>query len=171
MTPALVLSQTLDVLARNELCEMLHSGFKISDNSARMAFLDPIGRTFYAEWERAAESTVASLRFAAGLGPDDPRVAQLVEELSADVDFSEMWKRQTVRAKTNETKRFNHPEAGPLMFSYQSFDVRGAPGQQLVVFGGIPGETSVACLKEGARNRDAPLRTSSVNRLSRASRR
>jgi transcriptional regulator with XRE-family HTH domain len=46
-SPALVLDQTLDVLARNRLCDRLHDGFAIIDNSARMVFLDPAGRTFY----------------------------------------------------------------------------------------------------------------------------
>jgi hypothetical protein len=136
------------VLARNELCEVLHSGFAIADNSARMAFLDPLGRSFYADWERAAESTVASLRLAAGLTPDDLALAGLVSELSAaSSDFTRLWEQQSVRAKTSEVKHFNHPGAGPLAFSYQSFDVRGVPGQQLVVFGGIPGDTSIARLR------------------------
>lgn len=143
-SPALVLDQTLDVLARNRLCDRLHDGFAIIDNSARMVLLDPAGRTFYEPWERAAESAVASLRLAAGQLPDDPSLQQLVRELStASAHFCDLWRRQVVRAKTNEVKHFEHPTAGALTFSYQSFDVRDVSGQQLVVFGHMDGDSSI----------------------------
>jgi len=81
-SPALVLSSTLDILARNELADALHSGFALNDNSARMCFLDPLGRTFYADWTLTAEGAVAALRLAAGQAPRDQRLTALVEELS-----------------------------------------------------------------------------------------
>lgn len=146
-SPALVLDASLDVLARNHLCEILHDGFTIVGNSARMVFLDPAGRSFYEPWDRAAESSVASLRLAVGRRPADESLRRVIAELSsASEEFRELWARQDVRAKTNEIKHLRHPRAGMLTFAYQSFDVRDAPGQQLVVFGSVENDPSSARL-------------------------
>lgn len=142
-TPAMVLSDTLDVLARNQLARGLYSGFTLDDNLLRMTFLDPEGRRFYLDWQRAAEASVANLRATAGHRPDDPTLVALVAELSGgSPEFAEMWGRQTVRGKTHEAKQFHHRDVGPMTLDYQAFDVRSAPGQQLVVYQAEPGSTS-----------------------------
>lgn len=134
-TPALVLSSTLDVLAGNTLALALFGGFAEQDNLARMLFLDPFARRFYVAWELAAESTVASLRAAARPDVEDRRLGALVRELAEGSEaFAALWLRQDVRAKRREVKRFDHPEVGPLALGFQTFDVCGAPGQQLVVY-------------------------------------
>lgn len=71
-TPAFVLGPALDVLAHNALAAALHSGFQRFDNLARMVFLDPAGRAFHRDRERAARSCVAELRAAYGCDPDSP---------------------------------------------------------------------------------------------------
>jgi len=141
-SPALILTDRLDVLARNPLAEMLHAGFASADNTARMVFADPAGRSFYQQWDDAATTAVATLQTAAGLDPGDERLRALVPELAGDIIFTKLWSRQIVRTKTAEVKHFQHPEAGPLRFAYRSFDIRGTSGQQLVVFGRIPGDNS-----------------------------
>ncbi|MEU6716357.1 helix-turn-helix transcriptional regulator [Nonomuraea sp. NPDC046802] len=146
-TPAMVLSDTLDVLARNGLARELYGGFVHDDNLLRMTFLDPEGRRFYVDWQRAAEAAVANLRAAAGARPDDPDVATLVEELTAgSAEFASLWARQGVRGKTHEPKRFHHAEVGHLELTYQAFDVRSAPGQQLVVYQAEAGSPSSQAL-------------------------
>ena len=42
-------------------------------NTARFLFLDPRARTFYAEWEKVANETVAALRGDRGAQPIRPR--------------------------------------------------------------------------------------------------
>ncbi|MBO3675687.1 helix-turn-helix transcriptional regulator [Streptomyces sp. NEAU-YJ-81] len=147
-TPALVLNRTLDILATNALADALYSPFRPADNLARMAFADPAGRTFYQDWDRAAQATVANLRQAAGYEPDNPRLLGLVDTLTGNsADFARLWESHTVRGKTQEAKRFQHPDVGPLTLSYQAFDVREAPGQQLVIYHAEPGSSSAEALR------------------------
>ncbi|WP_083976950.1 helix-turn-helix transcriptional regulator [Kitasatospora azatica] len=90
-TPAFILSPALDVLAYNALAAVLHSGFQRFDNLARMAFLDPAGRTFYQDWDRAANSCAAELRAAYGYTPDSPRITEVVDTLRAkSPEFAEL---------------------------------------------------------------------------------
>ncbi|GAA2329055.1 transcriptional regulator [Streptomyces violaceusniger] len=146
-TPAFVLNRTLDILATNALADALYSPFHPADNLARMAFADPAGRAFYQDWDRAAQATVGNLRQAAGHEPDNPRLRELVDTLSEDsADFARLWNSHTVRGKTQEAKRFLHPDVGPLTLSYQAFDVREAPGRQLVIYHAEPGSGSAEAL-------------------------
>ncbi|MEU4893324.1 helix-turn-helix transcriptional regulator [Streptomyces sp. NPDC044780] len=161
-TPAFVLNRTLDILAANALADALYSPFRPADNLARMAFADPAGRTFYTDWNRAAQATVANLRHAAGYEPDNPRLRELVDTLTrSSADFARLWDSHTVRGKTHEAKRFLHPDVGPLTLDYQAFDVREAPGQQLVIYHAEPGSSSAEALHllgsiHATRTRPAP---------------
>ncbi|WP_406138473.1 helix-turn-helix transcriptional regulator [Streptomyces sp. NBC_01089] len=146
-TPAFVLNTTLDILAGNALAEALYSPFDPADNLARMTFVDPAGRDFYTRWEWSAQATVANLRQAAGLDPDNPRLLALIGSLTAQsADFSALWQAHSVRGKTQEAKHLDHPDVGPLTLTYQAFDVRDAPGQQLVIYHAEPGSPSAQAL-------------------------
>ncbi|MCO5992081.1 helix-turn-helix transcriptional regulator [Actinoallomurus rhizosphaericola] len=146
-TPAYVMNRTLDILATNALADALYAPFDPADNLARMTFLDRAGRSFYTDWDRAAQATVANLRQAAGFDPNDPRLAELVRTLTdQSADFARLWNAHTVRGKTRDAKRFLHPDVGPLTLTYQAFDVRDAPGQQLVIYHAEPGGTDAQAL-------------------------
>jgi transcriptional regulator with XRE-family HTH domain len=141
--PALVLGRAYDVLARNALGDTLFSGFRRGANLLHAVFLDPDARAFYAEWERAAANTVAGFRLLHGAAPDDPRVRELLRGLlGGSREFARLWARHDARGKGVEVKRFVHPEVGPLELRMQAFDVRSAPGQQLVVYHAEPGSPS-----------------------------
>jgi hypothetical protein len=161
-TPAFVMSRTLDLLAVNALADALYAPFDPADNLARMTFLDPVGRGFYADWDRAAQATVANLREATGFDPDNPRLRELVRTLTEDnADFNRLWNAHTVRGKTQDAKHFIHPDVGPLTLTYQAFDVRDAPGQQLVIYHAEPGSPSAQSLNllgsiHATRRRPAP---------------
>ncbi|MFK8844776.1 helix-turn-helix domain-containing protein [Streptomyces sp. Ac-502] len=146
-TPAFVLGPTLDLLAVNALAEALFVPFRPADNLVRMVFADPAGRSFYADWNRAAEATVANLRQATGQDPDDPRLRELVRTLTGhSPDFARLWAAHAVRGKTRDAKHLLHPDVGPLALTYQAFDVRDAPGQQLVIYHAEPGSPSAQAL-------------------------
>ena len=146
-TPAFVMSRTLDLLATNALADALYAPFEPADNLARMLFLDPAARHFYTDRDRATQATVANLRQAAGFDPDEPRLRELVRTLTEhSADFTRLWNAHTVRGKTRDAKHFLHPDVGPLALTYQAFDVRDAPGQQLVIYHAEPGSPSAQAL-------------------------
>ncbi|MBY8883691.1 helix-turn-helix transcriptional regulator [Streptomyces sp. PTM05] len=161
-TPAFVMSRTLDLLATNALADALYAPFEPTDNLARMTFLDPAGRHFYGDWDRAAQAAVANLREAVGYDPDNPRLCELVGTLTEhSTHFTRLWHAHIVRGKTRDAKQLVHPDVGRLTLTYQAFDVRDAPGQQLVIYHAEPGSPSARALDllgslHATRRRDEP---------------
>ncbi|MEU9307377.1 helix-turn-helix transcriptional regulator [Streptomyces sp. NPDC048256] len=145
-TPAFVVGPALDVMAANSLATALHSGFDRFDNLARMVFVDPAGRDFYQDWERAAHSCVAEIRAAHGHDPASARIAEVVAELSAQSDeFAAIWRLHEVKSKSQECKQLKHPQVGGLYIELAAFTVNGAAHQQLVVYRAEPaGPTAAA---------------------------
>ncbi|MGW1057843.1 helix-turn-helix transcriptional regulator [Micromonospora rubida] len=147
-TPAIVMNHRLDLLARNALADAFYCDFASADNYARMTFLDPAGRMFFADWERSAQASVANLRLALGRDPHDRPALQLVAELTERApEFRSLWERNDVRGKTHEAKTFRHNAVGDLTLSYHAFDVRGAADQQLIVYQAEPNSRSAEALK------------------------
>jgi transcriptional regulator with XRE-family HTH domain len=145
--PALVLGPYLDVLAHNRLAERLYAGPPGGapgvGNMLRALFLDPGSRRMYPDWEDVAVETVASLRASAGSDLDDPRLIQLVGELSVkSADFGRLWARHEVRAKTSGVKRMISPSVGPITLTWESLSVTSAPGQLVVTYFAEPGSVS-----------------------------
>lgn len=145
--PAFVLNPAKDVLAVNAVAEALFSPFTAVDNLARMAFLDPAAPRFFRRWDSFAESVVAGLRHATGVHPDYPRLRELVGALNTGSEtFAALWDSHTVYGKTQDATELDHPQVGPLSLAAQSFDVRAAPGQMLVVYQPEPGSPSAEAL-------------------------
>jgi transcriptional regulator with XRE-family HTH domain len=146
-TPAMVYGRCMDVLAANSLADAVHGRPLRGENALRSIFLDPGARDFYADWEDVARDTVAWLRALAGADLDDPRLTELVGELSLkSEEFRRLWARHDVREKTSGTKRFVHPVVGELSLGYESFAIGGAPGQVLVVYHAEPGSRNEQAL-------------------------
>ncbi|TDD67399.1 XRE family transcriptional regulator [Jiangella aurantiaca] len=146
-TPALVVGRYLDVLAANPLAAALNSCQRPGANQVRSFFLDPVARDVYPDWEALAADTVASLRAAAGADLDDPRLTELVGELSLKSEvFRRLWARHDVRAKLAGTKRFRHPMVGELTLEYETLAVTSAPGQLVIAYHAEPGSPSEQAL-------------------------
>ncbi|MFE6174628.1 helix-turn-helix transcriptional regulator [Streptomyces sp. NPDC056464] len=147
-TPAFVVGPAVDIMAANSLAIALHNGFEKFDNLARMVFIDPAGREFFQEWERAAHSCVAEIRAAYGHAPESARIAEVVAELSAQSEeFAEIWHMHEVKGKSQEGKHLKHPHVGDLHIKFTAFTVNGAPHQQLVVYQAEPASPTAAAFE------------------------
>ncbi|MFE2164642.1 helix-turn-helix transcriptional regulator [Streptomyces sp. NPDC059447] len=145
--PAFIVDPVLDILAANALARALYSPFAPADNLARMVFLDPAGRRFHAPWDLTAKAVVGHLREAHGLRADQARLGELIDVLTRrSTDFAQLWNTHTVHGKTRAAKHFHHPDVGPLHLTYHAFDVREAPGQQLIVYHAEPDSPSADAL-------------------------
>ena len=146
-TPAFILSRHLDVLATNRLATALHPGCTPGENMLRTLFLESYAQDLYPDLDKVASETVASLRASAGADVDDPRLIELVGELSVKSEsFRRLWARHEVRAKTEGEKRIRHPLVGDVTFRFETLTVNGAEGQQLVVYHSEPGSPSERAL-------------------------
>lgn len=141
--PALVYNRAYDVLAANPIAEALFGDFGARGNLLSLVFTEPRSRQFYADWPAIAANSVAGFRRNYGEAPADPRVTAVLTELLADSpEFGELWARHDVRGKSQAAKTFRHPSVGTLTLAMQTFAVRSAPGQELVVYEAEPGSPS-----------------------------
>jgi len=134
--PALVLGRRHDVLASNPMSRALFTDFEAlparERNMARFMFLDETARDLYVDWASAARGTVAALHLYAGRHPTDPRLAELIGELSLrDEDFRRWWAEHDVFRYGHGVKRLNHPLVGALTLNYESLITADDPEQTL----------------------------------------
>jgi transcriptional regulator with XRE-family HTH domain len=146
-SPALIIGRRMDVLAANPIATALNPVCRVGTNMVRSTFLDPAMRELYADYDKNAADTVASLRASVGPDLDDPELIDLVGELSLKSEtFRKLWARHEVRDKSDGDKRFVHPLVGPLELRYETFSVNGADGQLLIVYNAAPGSASARAL-------------------------
>ncbi|GAB7046300.1 helix-turn-helix domain-containing protein [Catenuloplanes indicus] len=146
--PALLYGRAYDVLAANPLAEALFDGFPFSRNLMLTLFLAPGARTFYRDWPTAAANAVAGFRLAFGAAPHHPRVRDVLATLTEhSPDFRTLWADHRARGKSMDVKAFHHAEVGDLTLRMHTFDVRAAPGQELVVYHADPGTPSADALR------------------------
>src|SRR5262245_6073487 len=106
--PAIVANRYLDVLAANPAARALSSGFTPGENFLRWRFLAPTAREVFVDWDEATEGAVGGLLEVAGNDPDDPRLRELVDDLSGRSErFRELWARADVGYRQGIT-HLNH---------------------------------------------------------------
>lgn len=150
--PAWVRNDRGDVLAANELGRALFvdlmSEKVLPPNNARFTFLNPAARTFYADWQRAADDIVAILRSAAGRNPYDKDLTDLIGELSTrSEDFRTRWARHDVKHHRTGRKRLHHPIVGDLDLAFEAFELLDDPGLRINVYTADPDTPSEDALK------------------------
>ncbi|MYV55299.1 helix-turn-helix transcriptional regulator [Streptomyces sp. SID3212] len=142
-TPAFILGHAQDLLATNASADALYRDFTQRDNVLRMLFLDPVAKSFYRSPERARHRAVADLQRTAASSPQDPRILELVGELSVrSREFRSLWAREFTRVPPYEIKRVRHSVVGDLELRLEAFDIRSVPGQQLIILQAEPGSLS-----------------------------
>lgn len=141
--PAFVEGRYLDVLAVNPLAAALSPTLRVGENRLRSLFLDPAERELHPDWERTLPRLVAGFRRRVGGDVDDPRVVQLVGELSlASEEFRRVWARHDVKAIGSKSTRMAHPQLGDLTLDLAKLGVEGAEDQVMVVYHAEPGSES-----------------------------
>ena len=145
--PVVLVGRYRDVLASTPLAQAVNPGFTPGRNLLRDTFLDPAARDTYLDWDDIAAGAVAGLRASAGTDLDDPRLTDLVGELSLkSEDFRRMWARHDVRQRTAGAKRYRSPTSGVITLSYEAFTVAESAAQTLFVFSAEPGSPSEQAL-------------------------
>lgn len=145
--PAFVLGRRMDVLAWNRLASALMTDFDALParrrNYVRLVFTDPAMRDLYRNWPQVAQLCVAQLHMEVARDPHDPRLAELVGELSLlDPDFRRWWSDHRVAARTSGTKELRHPVVGDLTLDWDTLTLAGDTDLQLVSWSAEPGSAS-----------------------------
>lgn len=136
----MLFNRAYDLIAHNRLGEALFAPFDPETNLLLSIFLDPAARSFYDDWPAAARNAAGALRLAVGRSPRDPRLPQVVDTLQQhSLEFGRLWADPQVRGKSMDVKRLHHPLVGELDLTMQTFEVRSAPGQELIVYHPVPG--------------------------------
>ena len=161
--PAFIENGRLDVLAANPLARALYAPVFADParpvNLARFNFLDPHARTYWGNWDRAADDTVAMLRAEAGRDPYDRALTDLIGELSTRSDeFRVRWGAHDVQLHRTGLKHIRHPVVGELHLSYEVMDLPADPGLALVAFSaeaGTPDDDALKLLASWAATHNA----------------
>jgi transcriptional regulator with XRE-family HTH domain len=128
--PAFVESRIFDVLAANRLATALLPAIRPGENRMRSVFLDEGERAALPDWDKAIGGMVAAFRASLGTDTSDPRIAQLVGELSL----------------ASEPARIQHPQVGLLELRREKLSVGDSGGQLLVLYHAEPGSDSARSL-------------------------
>jgi hypothetical protein len=150
--PAVINNGRGDMVAANTLAhalfsEMFVQSSRLPVNNARFVFLDPRATTFYRDWSKVADETVAALRTQAGQDPYDKALSDLVGELSTQSEeFRTRWAAHNVRQHYTGSKCVRHPAVGDIELTYEVFGV-STEDLRLIVYTTQPGSTSEDALK------------------------
>jgi transcriptional regulator with XRE-family HTH domain len=149
--PALVRNGRMDILGANRLGCALYSEMYVDPrrpvNSARFTFLDPRATTFFVDWERAADDSVAVLRGEAGRNPYDRDLSDLVGELSTQSEeFRTRWAKHDVRYHDTGVKHLHHPVVGQLELTFEVMTLMADPELTMFAFTAEPGSKSEEAL-------------------------
>ena len=149
--PAYVRNGRMDVLGMNKLGEAVYSEMLANPrrpaNSARFCFLDPRATTFFVDWDKTADDSVAVLRAEAGRNPHDQDLMNLIGELSTQSDeFRVRWARHDVRYHHTGLKRIHHPLVGHLELTYEVMTLAADPDLVMFAFTAEVGSKSQEAL-------------------------
>ncbi|MFJ1745633.1 helix-turn-helix transcriptional regulator [Streptomyces sp. NPDC088116] len=150
--PMFVIGHRMDILASNRLAHSVLTDFDAlparQRNFARYVFLDPTARERFEEWESMAADSVANLRRYSGRFPHDPRLAELIGELSVrDADFRRWWAGYDVHFATHCVKHVHHPDVGAMVFHGETLVFPEDPDQMVNLFTVEPDSPSAESLR------------------------
>jgi transcriptional regulator with XRE-family HTH domain len=146
-TPAFVIGRRTDILGWNQLAAALWTDFGRYPEQERvflrLLFTEPWMRELYADWEEVTRLAIAHLRMESARYPGEPRLAALVEELSAlDAQFRQWWTEHDVAMRDKGTKKLRHPVVGELTLDWNTLTCGTDPEQHIIVWNAEPGSPS-----------------------------
>ncbi|MFH8466487.1 helix-turn-helix domain-containing protein [Streptomyces sp. NPDC017991] len=145
--PAYVENRFTDVLAANALARALSPNHAPGSNIMRAVLLDESERELRRDWDELTEAGVAALRANVGPDVDDPRLVELVGELSVRSErFRYLWGRHDVRPKQSRLLRLRHPKVGDFELHSSKLGIVGSDGLILKVFQAAPGSRDAELL-------------------------
>jgi transcriptional regulator with XRE-family HTH domain len=143
LTPAYVHGKYTHILAANNLATALCPFITPGRNAILDAFTEPEMRELRPDWDAMTARAVPHLRSIAGADTGDPRLVELVGELSLRSErFRTLWARQDVKQRATGTCLFNHPQVGPLELNYERLLIPGSGMLALVTYHAQPGSDS-----------------------------
>ncbi|WP_242908556.1 helix-turn-helix transcriptional regulator [Actinomadura terrae] len=152
-TPAQIIGDLGDVLARNAMAEFLFGCVCTVEEPDRNIvwrwFTDPFVREAYPEDEHELYSRmhVADLRAAVARRGPDAAASALVKRLrEASGEFARLWERHEVAVHRTSRMRVRHPEIGMIEFDTEAL-LTPAEDQRLFVFTPPPGSPSIEALE------------------------
>ncbi len=165
-TPAFVIGRRTDILAWNQLAAALWTDFGRYPEEERvflrLLFTEPWMRELYVDWEEVTRLAIAQLRMESARYPDDQRLADLVEELSArDAQFRQWWTEHDVAMRGKGVKKLRHPVVGELTLDWDTLTCGTDPEQHIIVWTAAPGSPSHDGLRLLASWSADPKRTAS----------
>ncbi|WP_371404479.1 helix-turn-helix transcriptional regulator [Kribbella sp. NBC_00662] len=138
--PAYVQNKYTDCLAVNPLCAALSPNYAVGVNLLTAVLLDPRERELRRDWDDLTEEGVAILRTEVGPNVDDPRLKELVGDLSVRSErFRQLWARHDVRPRKSRLSRLTHPEVGDLELRSDKLTIGGTDSMTLVISHAVPG--------------------------------
>jgi transcriptional regulator with XRE-family HTH domain len=151
-TPAIVMTPIHDILAWNPLAAALMVDFgevpERERNFLRLIFTDPRMRALYPDWEGLARAVISYIHMEAARKTDDPRLAELIGELSIrDPQFRQWWAGHDVAFKRRGARTYNHPVVGEITLEWDTLTSDAEPDQQLIIYTAEPGSPSEQALR------------------------
>ena len=148
-TPGYAVGRFGTVLAASRAAQSLNPAIRPSVNMFREVFLNAEIRGRYGDWEEYCGILVGGLRTLVNVDVGDPRLSELVDELSRESElFARLWSRQDASPPGSGTTVLIHPTAGRLVLNIDTFPLPRASGVTLVVYHAAPGSDLAQTLLE-----------------------
>ncbi len=137
--PALIISWRWDILAWNSLAVRVFRDYEKlqvkNRNLLRHILLSPEYQVDPDEFEATVARLLSRFRVDFGQAPNDPRIKELVEDLSAGCElFDKYWMRSEVSNRTHGVNLMRHPTLGKLCFEHSSYVPEGSPKLRMILF-------------------------------------
>ncbi|MEU4667500.1 helix-turn-helix transcriptional regulator [Amycolatopsis sp. NPDC023774] len=146
---AIIVGRRTDLLGGNRLgFALLGIDRDARPNLTKHLFLEPAMRDLVVDWERQARNAASYLRMATGELTEDPKMAELIGDLSIhSPEFARIWASHPVAQCLHSVREYDHPLVGRLTLNEESLRLPDDSGQRIIFSGAEPGSASAERLK------------------------